>query len=136
MAIHVALGSWADLDYAGLTYPRGFASDMRLSGYAMWFDLAEVNATYYALPKIAGVQKWLAATPDSFRFNIRLHRVISQSPEKSAKGRLLGLMLENLKPLLEAKRLGTFLLVLPPIFAPARHTLEELDGVIEALRTH
>ncbi len=38
MPIHVGLGSWADADYAGLTYPRGFASDMRLSGYAMWFD--------------------------------------------------------------------------------------------------
>ena len=137
MSIHVALGSWADPEYAGLTYPRGFAADMRLSAYAMWFDLAEVNATYYALPKAAAVAKWLAATPATFKFNIRLHRVISQSPEKSAKeGRLLKIMLENLAPLLQARRLGTFLLVLPPIFAPARHRLEELDGVVQGLGLH
>jgi uncharacterized protein YecE (DUF72 family) len=137
MPIHVGLGSWADADYAGLTYPRGFASDMRLSGYAMWFDCAEVNATYYQLPKTAAVEKWLGATPESFRFTIRLHRVISQSPEKSAReGRLLQIMLKNLAPLLEAERLATFLLVLPPIFAPERHKLEELDGIVEALRPH
>jgi uncharacterized protein YecE (DUF72 family) len=137
MAIHVALGSWADPEYAGLTYPRGFAAEMRLSAYAMWFDLAEVNATYYALPKSTAVAKWLASTPDTFKFNIRLHRVISQSPEKSAKeGRLLKLMLKNLAPLLQARRLGAFLLVLPPIFAPKRHRLEELDGVVQALGLH
>jgi uncharacterized protein YecE (DUF72 family) len=137
MAIHVALGSWADPDYAGLTYPRGFAADMRLSAYAMWFDLAEVNATYYALPKAAAIARWMAATPATFKFNIRLHRVVSQSPEKSANdGRLLRIMLENLAELIQTKRLGTFLLVLPPIFASARHRLEELDGVIEGLKPH
>ena len=136
MAIHVALGSWADPEYAGLTYPRGFASDLRLSAYAQWFDLAEVNATYYQLPKRASVEKWLAATPDSFRFNIRLHRITSQSPAKATEGRALKLTLEALEPMFRSKRLGTFLLVLPPIFAPARHTLEELDGVIETLRPH
>lgn len=136
MAIHVALGSWADAEYAGLTYPRGFASDLRLSAYAQWFDLAEVNATYYQLPKRASVEKWLAATPESFRFNIRLHRITSQSPSKAPEGRGLKLMLEALEPMLRVRRLGTFLLVLPPLFAPARHTLEELDGVVEALRPH
>jgi uncharacterized protein YecE (DUF72 family) len=137
MAIQIGCGSWADPEYAGLLYPQGFPPDLRLSGYAMWFDHVEVNATYYSTPKKEVVEKWVAITPSSFLFDIRLHRAISQSPEKAARdGRLLGYLLEGLQPLLSAKRLGTFLLVLNPFFRPGKNRLEELDLLIEKIRPH
>ena len=110
MAIQCACGSYADPDYAGLLYPKGLAPELRLSAYAMWFDHLELNASYYAVPKAASVQKWIATTPPSFFFDVRLHRVISQSPAKSAQeGRLLNYFLEGVRPLIEAKKLGAFL---------------------------
>jgi uncharacterized protein YecE (DUF72 family) len=137
MAIQCACGSYADPDYAGILYPKKFSPDMRLSAYAMWFDHLELNATYYGVPQSNAVRKWLSDTPPAFFFDVRLHRIISQSPEKSAKdGRLLDYFLENLQPLIEAKRLGAFLLVLSANFAPARHRLEELDLLVEKLRPH
>jgi uncharacterized protein YecE (DUF72 family) len=137
MAIQCACGSYADSDYAGLLYPKKFSPDLRLSAYAMWFDHLELNASYYAVPKGEAVRKWLDDTPPTFFFDVRLHRVISQSPEKSAReGPLLGYFLDSIQPLIAAKKFGAFLLVLSPSFAPERHRLEELDGLIEKLRPH
>ena len=137
MPIQCACGSYADPDYAGLLYPKGFAPELRLSAYAMWVDHLELNASYYAVPKAASVQKWIASTPPNFRFDVRLHRLISQSPAKSAQeGRLLNYFLEGVKPLIQAKKLGAFLLVLSPTFTPERHHLDELDPLIAKLPPH
>ncbi len=137
MSIQCACGSYADADYAGTLYPEKFPPDLRLSAYAMWFDHLELNSTYYAVPKNSAAKKWLAGTPPTFFFDVRLHRAISQSPEKSAKdGRLLDYFLGSVSPLIEAKKLGAFLLVLSPNFAPERHRLDELDALIEKLRPH
>ena len=137
MAIQIGCGSWADPEYAGLLYPHGFPPDMRLSGYAMWFDHVEVNATYYATPRKQAVEKWAALTPPNFLFDIRLHRAFSQSPDKTARdGRLLDYLFAGLEPIVRAKKLGVFLLVLSPSFSPERHRLEELDALANRIRPH
>jgi uncharacterized protein YecE (DUF72 family) len=137
MAISFGTGSFADPDYGGLLYPPGLSPDLRLSAYAMWLDHLEVNAAYYSTPRRNAVQQWVERTPARFTFDVRLHRVLSQSPDKAARaGRILPYFLESMEPLFEANRLGTFLLVLAPIFAPERHVLGELDAVIERLRPH
>jgi uncharacterized protein YecE (DUF72 family) len=137
MAIRVGCGSWADGEYMGLLYPKAFPPDLRLCAYAMWFDYVEVNATYYAIPRRESVEQWVAQTPDSFLFDIRLPRAISQSPHKAGKeGRLISILLKSLEPLLQADKLGTFLLVLSPYFQPGRHSLEELDPLIERIQPH
>jgi uncharacterized protein YecE (DUF72 family) len=121
----------------GLLYPKAFPPELRLCGYAMWFDHVEVNATYYALPRREAVENWLAQTPADFLFDIRLPRVISQGPAKAGKdGRLISFLLENLEPLIRAKRMGAFLMVLSPTFRPDNHRLEELDPLIERMRPH
>jgi uncharacterized protein YecE (DUF72 family) len=136
MAIHIGCGSWADSEYVGLLSPRGLPPQMRLSAYAMWFDHVEVNATYYAAPRKEAVRKWVESTPATFVFDIRLHRAISMSPEKAAKGKLLDYFLAGLEPLFQAKKMGAFLLVLSPSFSPERHGLAELDALIDRLRPH
>jgi uncharacterized protein YecE (DUF72 family) len=137
MAIRCACGSFTDPDYAGLLYPKKFPPALRLSAYAMWFRCLELNASYYAVPKGSAVKKWLDETPPDFLFDVRVHRVISQSPERSAKdGRLFGYFLESIQPLIATGKLGTFLLVLSPTFSPERHRLSELEALVEKFRPH
>lgn len=137
MAIHIACGSWADPEYTGVLYPPDLPAKERLSGYAKWFDHVEVNSSYYATPRAEVVKGWIRQTPPNFTFNIKLHRAFSQNPSKTAREKeLLGLLLQRVEPLVEAKRLGAFLLVLPPSFSPERHGLDELDPVIEKLAPH
>jgi uncharacterized protein YecE (DUF72 family) len=137
MNIHVACGSWADDEYVGVLYPEDLPSKQRLSGYARWFDHVEVNSTYYAIPQRSTVEGWLAQTPPGFTFNVKLHRVFSQSPARAAQeGELVSKLLAAVEPLVKQNRLAAFFLVMPPSFGPDRRKLAELDAIAEALRPH
>lgn len=137
MAVHIGCGSWADPEYVGVLYPPGLPAKQRLQGYAQHFDHVEVNASYYATPKAAATANWLKQTPESFGFTVKLHRAFSQSPEKTARdGTLVPRLLDGVAPLVEAKRLRAFLLVLPASFEPERHGLHELNTLAEKLAPH
>lgn len=134
MGIHLGCGSWADPEYTGVLYPPGLPARQRLNGYAKWFDHVEVNSTYYATPRAPVIAGWIQQTPPEFTFNIKLHRAFSQSPRKTAQeGELLNLLLTSVQPLIDAKKLRAFLLVLPSTFHPDRRSLDELDPLIEKL---
>lgn len=137
MAIHVGIGSWADDAYTGVLYPKDLPRKDRLRDYARTFRHVEVNATYYATPKVATAKGWLAQTPDAFTFGVKLHRAFSQNPARTANaGDLLERLRAGVQPLAAAGRLSGFLLVLPPTFEPERHRLEELDTVAQGVSPH
>jgi uncharacterized protein YecE (DUF72 family) len=137
MAVSIGIGSWADAEYTGILYPRGVAAKDRLPTYAKFFDHVEVNSSYYATPRAAVVADWVKRTPVDFVFHIKLHRAFSQSPQKTAReSELLSYLLKGVQPLIRAKKLGVFLLVLPPTFSPDRHQLEELDALAGKLAPH
>jgi uncharacterized protein YecE (DUF72 family) len=137
MAIRIGCGSWGDDAYKELLFPPGTPSRDRLAWYAKKFDHVEVNSSYYATPRREAAAAWAKQTPPEFLFDIKLHRAFSQSPQKTAtEGKLVKLLLEGVAPLIRVRKLGAFLLVLDPRFDPDRHSLEELDPLIEALRPH
>jgi uncharacterized protein YecE (DUF72 family) len=126
MSIRIGIGSWADDAYRGVLYPPGLPAKDRLRHYATVFDHVEVNSTYYGAPKPDAVKKWIGETPAGFLFDIKLHRVFSQSPRSAqpapGKRDLLGYTL------------GVFLLLLTARFGPAKHNLAELDMLAEWLK--
>jgi uncharacterized protein YecE (DUF72 family) len=138
MSIRIGIGSWSDDAYRGVLYPPRLPAKDRLRAYAQIFDHVEVNSTYYGAPKPDTVKKWIAETPPGFLFDIKLHRVFSQSPRSAEKPQdkrdLLGYTLDRLAPLSEAKKLGVFLLLLTARFGPAKHSLAELDTLAERLK--
>ena len=139
MALRIGCGSWSDSAYTGVLYPRGLPPGDRLRAYAKIFGHVEVNSTFYGAPKAEALAQWIEATPPGFLFDIKLHRVFSQSPAKAAAGGkddLLAYTLDRLQPLVRAKKLGVFLLLLSGRFSPDKHSLGELDGLVERLRPH
>ena len=103
------------------------------------------------------VERWCAATPDNFTFDVKLHQLFSfhstqakllppalqQRAETDARGRvkstpdlqkaLLKLFLRATSIFRDAGKLGVFLLQLSPAFSPRKHELCELDQLIEML---
>src|SRR5437879_7558794 len=49
----------------------------RLGWYAQHFDLVEVNSTFYSVPEPRMVERWCAATPGDFTFDVKLHQLFS-----------------------------------------------------------
>ena len=132
MEIKTGIGSWADDEYVGVLYPKGLPVKERLKSYATHFDNVEVNSSAYRTPKRETVAEWVNQTPQNFTFDVKLHREFSDTPQEAAqKGDFVSYWLRNMEPLIEAKKLGAFLLVLPPKFGPKRNRLGELDLLVE-----
>jgi uncharacterized protein YecE (DUF72 family) len=135
--LSVGIGSWTDKEYKGLLYPKGLPDNQRLATYATRFRHVEVNSSYHRIPPVAFVENWVKQTPADFVFDFKLPREISADPAGMAKaGGLVVQLLRAAAPLIAAKKLGAFFLVLPPSFGPDHHALEELDLLAEKLQPH
>jgi uncharacterized protein YecE (DUF72 family) len=72
--VRVGICSWADpaLIESGAFYPRkSMSADARLRFYASYFDVVEVNASYYAIPDVLTVRRWAERTPPGFVFHVK-----------------------------------------------------------------
>src|SRR5438045_7744423 len=49
----------------------------RLGWYAQHFEMVEVNSTFYSVPEPRMVERWCAATPDDFTFDVKMHQLFS-----------------------------------------------------------
>ncbi len=159
-AIVVGTSSWADPGFVEEWYPPGLPARDRLAYYAERFDAVEVNATFYAIPDAATVERWSEVTPDGFTFDVKLHRLLSrhsagldslppdlrERAETNPRGRVIltpaleadlaDRFLEAVEPLARAGKLSSFLLQLSPSFEPRSHRLEEVEGLLGALAPH
>ena len=157
MAIVVGTSSWSDPGFVEHWYPKGLAASGRLAFYAERFEAVELNSSFYAIPSVKTVEGWVKRTPEGFRFDVKLHKLLSHhaaqlrelppdlrgEAETNERGRvildeaILGEMVrrtaEAMEPLAKAGQLGSYLLQLTPAFGPRDHHLDELTPVIDGL---
>ena len=103
------------------------------------------------------VERWCAATPGDFTFDVKLHQLFSfhstpakllppdlqKLAETNAKGivkstpklqeALLGTFLRSMSIFRDARKLGVLLLQLSPAFSPRKHQLSELQPLMDML---
>jgi uncharacterized protein YecE (DUF72 family) len=155
--ILVGTASWTDPGFVERWYPKKMPAHERLAWYAQHFQMVEVNSTFYSVPDARTVERWAAATPDDFTFDVKLHQLFSfhstqaklLPPElqrlarADAKGKvkatealqeaLLEVFLRSMSILQSAGKLGVFLLQLSPAFSPRKHELHELEPLLQKL---
>ncbi|MEP6604026.1 MAG: DUF72 domain-containing protein [Spartobacteria bacterium] len=156
--ILVGTASWSDPGFVEHWYPKKMKAGDRLSWYAEHFEMVEVNSTFYSVPEPRMAERWCAATPNDFVFDVKLHQLFSfhSTPAKllppalqrvaeiDAKGRvratanlqqdLLKMFLGSMSILRREKKLGVLLLQLSPAFSPRNHSLAELRDLLAMLR--
>src|SRR6266496_540363 len=158
--ILIGTASWSDPGFVQHWYPKGIRAHERLGWYAQQFEMVEVNSTFYSVPDLRMVERWCAATPDRFTFDIKLHQLFSfhstaekllppdlqQRAETDGKGKvtptpdlakaMLDIFVRSMSVLRSAGKLGVLLLQLSPAFSPRMHKLEELEDLIGILRDY
>ena len=75
--ILIGCSGWSYPDWAGPFYPEGMAAGEYLEWYADRFPVVEVDSTFYRPPTKAMVRGWRDRTPDSFRFALKVPKVIT-----------------------------------------------------------
>ena len=153
----VGTSSWADPGFVEEWYPPDLPARDRLTWYAEHFEAVEVNSTFYAIPGFSTAARWAAVTPETFTFDVKLHRALSRHSapldslpeqlrdkvETGPRGRVLltekleaalaEATLEAVAPLVDAGKLSSFLLQCSPAFAPKDHSLDELTALVKRL---
>jgi uncharacterized protein YecE (DUF72 family) len=155
--ILVGTASWSDPGFVERWYPKKMPAGDRLGWYAQNFELVEVNSTFYSVPEPRMVERWCAATPNQFTFDVKLHQLFSfhstpakllppdlqRRAETDSKGNvkptpdlqkaMLKAFLRATSVLADAGKLGAFLLQLSPAFSPRKHQLNELEPLMAML---
>ena len=102
----------------GRFYPPELKQAGFLGYYATRYDTVELDGVWYRLPSEKAAADWLALTPPHFLFAPKVHRQITHRLRlKPDCYDFVHVMLNRLKPLASAERLGPLLIQLPPNMA-------------------
>jgi uncharacterized protein YecE (DUF72 family) len=133
--IRVGTAGWAYADWNGVVYPKPMTRGIdRLTFIASYFDVVEVNSTFYAPAPLERVEGWLAHTasaPD-FRFTVKLwqrfthERTSAWTPADERDVRIA------LEPLHAAGKLGAVLIQFPWSFKRSDENREWLGDIVNA----
>jgi uncharacterized protein YecE (DUF72 family) len=137
-------GTWNRIFYPARR-PRGFSE---LAYYAEHFDTVEVNSTFYRMPSVGMTSSWLAHTPPSFEFSLKLYQKFTHPDMYLARRRSAGVtdwtvtagdldeFRAGIEPLAVSGRLRALLMQFPSSFHREPETVDYIAWLASALRDY
>jgi len=112
--LFIGTSGWAYPSWKPGFYPEKLAQTKFLQYYASQLNTVEVNLTFRQLLKETTAAKWIAQTPEGFRFAIKAHQVITHIKRLKNAEEFLARFVSTVEPLSRAGKLGPVLFQLPP----------------------
>ena len=94
----IGTSGFAYRSWIGKFYPVSIAHDQLLPYYARHFPAVEINSTFYHIPRITTIEKWMAQTPTDFSFSFKLPRLITHIQRLQTDAQSLTRCFEPLTP--------------------------------------
>ena len=114
-------------------YPPGTSSGKMLSEYARFFQVTELNYTWYQMPKAQAVEGMLRQAPDGFAFAAKLNRRLTHEVESDEwRGHVVQFR-DGIAPLLQSRRLAAVLVQFPPSFERSEKSRHYLAALLQEL---
>ena len=123
---------WSYADWRGRVYPESAGSKFdTLALVAKYFDVAEINSSFYYSPKPETARAWLERTAHNpnFVFTAKLHKVFTPKRERLKEDDERTFR-EGIDPLREAGKLGALLIQFPWSFKNEPDERTYLDQLI------
>ena len=135
--IRVVVAGWDYPDWNGPVYPAGPTRPAdRLTFLSRFVDVVEINNSFYrpVAPRVA--ESWLRRTEEAarsgFMFTAKAHRSWTHEPDADLV-EVMPSVLDGLRPLREADRLGALLLQFPQSFHFDAAAIEHLSRLLDPL---
>ena len=130
--LYIGTAGWSYKDWVPSFYPKTQSKDFdRLQFYSQYFNMVEVNASYYTYLNPKVVESWLRKTEDvdDFLFTIKLHQDFTH--KRKFTDEQIKAVQYNLNMLKESERLGGLLIQFPYSFEFNNANVDYLRRLIE-----
>ncbi len=118
MTLYIGCAVWAHDDFKNSFYPAGTPNNERLRAYAERLTAVELNSSFYAVPPVTTIRKWVEETPETFRFSPKFPKTITHTAQLRNVDEQARAFIGNMREF--GTRLGPLMLQLPPSFSPKR----------------
>jgi uncharacterized protein YecE (DUF72 family) len=126
--------AWADHE---LFYPKSVKPSERLAYYAQFFQLVEIDSSFYGIPSPSIVKQWVMQTPANFTFDIKAFRSLTLHDRGDGwtdqRSEDVSHFAEAVSVLEQSGRLGSVLLQFPPWFVKSETHQNYLVQLVERL---
>ncbi|MCP3875135.1 MAG: DUF72 domain-containing protein [Desulfobacteraceae bacterium] len=122
-------GEWIDSGF----YPEGTHSSNMLDFYTRIFQTAELNYTWYQMPKAPAIERMCAKVPQNFKFAAKLTRTMTHEIKKNQWQKEVMLYRQGIAPLIQSNKLLCILIQLPPYFKRSPDYRNYLAALLDEL---
>jgi uncharacterized protein YecE (DUF72 family) len=129
--ISVGTAGWDYKDWKGTFYPQKLDKRQNLEFYSKFFDVIEINSSFYNLPSNEMVNNWANRVPQNFRFIIKVWQEITHNLGDFDINTRVTKFFQRFEPL-KGKILG-FLFQFPPRFKYSENHIEILMNLVNQL---
>jgi uncharacterized protein YecE (DUF72 family) len=133
--LHIGPAGWSYPDWEGVVYPRRKPRRFDFLEYiTSYFNLVEVNSTFYRIPATSMCASWarrVAHRPD-FRFTVKLFREFTHGPAPASE-REVAAFKSAIAPLRESGRLSAVLVQFPWSFRFSPENVQYVSDLVEWL---
>jgi uncharacterized protein YecE (DUF72 family) len=115
-SVRIGCSGWNYQHWREIFYPKGLPPRRWLERYATFFDTVEINNTFYRLPRVEAVARWVAESPPGFVFAVKMSRYVTHIKRLTEVPPSIALFYERIAPLARSSKLGPVLWQLPGTF--------------------
>ena len=131
--IYIGCAGWDYKDWIGQFYPKLLESLNRLGFYTKFFNVIEINTTFYNLPKFSTAQNWSDQVPEDFKFIVKVWQEITHKLKDGNIEDSISQFFYRLSPLKE--KTFAYLLQFPPWFKYTQKHFHHLKYLLSELPT-
>lgn len=110
-AIHIGTSGWSYKHWKDIFYPPGLKTTQWLTYYSNLFKIAEINTSFYRIPRPESVIEWMEKVPPDFRFCAKMSRFLTHMKKLLDPEEPLKRFFAVFEPM--QRRMGPVLLQLP-----------------------
>ncbi|MGD8781896.1 MAG: DUF72 domain-containing protein [Ignavibacteria bacterium] len=135
--LYIGTAGWTYKEWMPVFYPCSQSKELSwLQFYARYFNVVEINSTYYSLLNPRIIQSWLYRLNDveDFVFTYKLHQNFTH--KKNYTEEQANAIIQNLDLLQKEERLGGLLMQFPYSFACTDENIDYLRQLINIFETY
>jgi uncharacterized protein YecE (DUF72 family) len=129
--LYIGTSGWIYFHWQGIFYPEDLPSKDKLKYFSQHFKTAEINYSFYHLPRPSSYQNWYLQTPEDFLFAVKASRFITHIKRLSGVKEAWEQFLENALYLKE--KLGPILFQFPPSFRANAVEIKRLEDFLKLI---